>query len=93
MVDVRPGAGQALITQGRYAAVVDVPFLLGGLVSASLLREKLQEKGFTDVQVSEGKPAGFPLTGEGDYYVAVSWNKTPQVFDVPSAVTEHRKVG
>jgi hypothetical protein len=61
-------------------------------VSAPLLKSKLEEKGFTNVAVSEEKPAGFPLDGNADYYVAVSWNQAPKIFDVPSAVTEHRKV-
>lgn len=78
--------------KGRYAAVVDVPFLLGAIVSPALMKSKLEEKGFTDVLVSEEKPIGFPLTSDGDYYVAVSWNQAPKVFDVPDAVTEHRKV-
>lgn len=87
------GPGQELVQKGRYAAVVDVPFLLGAVVSASLLKSKLEEKGFTNVQVTEEKPAGFPLAADGDYYVAVSWNQAPKVFDVPDAVTDHRKVG
>jgi len=65
---------------------------LGALVSASLLKAKLEARGFTNVQVSEEKPKGFPLDGNADYYVAVSWNQAPKVFDVPSAVTEHRKI-
>jgi hypothetical protein len=84
--------GQQLVQQGRYVATVDVPFLLGALVSPALLKSKLEEKGFTGVSVSESKPAGFPLPGLADYYVAVSWNRTPQVFDVPDAVTSHRKI-
>ncbi len=84
--------GQELVQKGRYAAVVDVPFLLGALVSAPLLKTKLEEKGFTNVQVSEQKPLGFPLSSDGDYYVSVDWNRAPQAFTVPSAVTEHRKV-
>ena len=71
---------------------MDVPFLLGAIVSAPLLKSKLEEKGFTNVIVSEQKPPGFPLGAEGDYYVAVSWNQAPQVFDVPDAVTAHRKI-
>ena len=78
--------------QGRYVATVDVPFLLGAVVSADLLRSKLIEKGFTNVLVSEKKPASFPLMSEGDYYVSVDWQNAPKVFDVPGAVTEHRKV-
>jgi hypothetical protein len=57
-----------------------------------VLKGKLEEKGFTEVVVSEEKPAGFPLAGKGDYYVAVSWNHPPQIFDLPGAVTQHRKV-
>lgn len=72
--------------------MVDVPFLLGAIVSAPLLKSKLEEKGFVNVSVSEEKPAGFPLGSDGDYYVAVSWNQAPKVFDVPDAVTEHRKI-
>lgn len=77
---------------GRYVATVEVPFFLGPVVSAPLLKSKLEEKGFSNVQVSEEKPLTFPLASEGDYYVSVDWTKTPQAFDVPSAVVEHRKV-
>jgi hypothetical protein len=84
--------GQALLTKGRYAAVVDVPFLLGPVVSAPLLKRELEKKGFRNVGVFEEKPARFPLQGSGDYYVTVDWVNSPQVFDVPSAVTEYRKV-
>ena len=80
------------MSKGRYAAVVDTPFLLGALITPGLLKEKLEERGFSNVVVSEEKRAGFPLGSEGDYYVEVSWNRAPQVFDVPEAVTEHRKV-
>ena len=85
-------AGQEIVSKGRYAATVDVPFLASAFISAPLLKSRLEEKGFTNVVVSEQKPAGFPLAGSGDYYVAVSWNQAPKVFDVPSAVTDHRKV-
>lgn len=78
---------------GRYAATVDIPFLLGPVVSKELLTAKLAEKGFQNVVVSEERPPGFPLSSDGDYYVLVSWAKAPQVFDVPDAVVEHRKVG
>jgi hypothetical protein len=73
-------------------AVVDVPFLLGGLVTPGLLKGKLEEKGFREVFVSEDKSPSFPLSSEGDYYVGVSWKNAPQVFDVPSAVIEHGRV-
>ena len=78
--------------RGRYAATVSVPFPASMIASAPLLKSKLEEKGFTNVQVSEEKPPGFPLGSEGDYYVLVSWQQAPKVFDVPGAVTEHRKV-
>lgn len=78
--------------QGRYAATVDVPFLAAALISSSLLKSKLEEKGFTSVVVTDERPAGFPLGSEGDYYVLVSWPGAPKVFDVPDAVVEHRKV-
>ena len=78
--------------KGRYVATVDVPFLLGALITPSLLKEKLEEKGFTDVHVAEERPAGWPLTEDGDYYVSVGWNRAPSVFDVPDAVLAHRKV-
>lgn len=84
--------GEVLVQRGRYVATVDVPFLLGAVVSAPLLKSKLEDKGFTNVRVSEEKPLTFPLASEGDYYVTVDWNKSPQAFDVPSAVVEHRKV-
>lgn len=71
---------------------MDVPFLLGALVSAPLLKTKLEEKGFSSVVVSETRPAGFPLSGSADYYVSVSWQNSPKVFDVPDAVTAYRKV-
>lgn len=80
------------MSPGRYVATVNVPFLLGPVVSDSLLKEKLQGKGFTNVLVSEQKPLTFPLASVGDYYVTVDWNKSPQAFDVPSAVVEHKKV-
>jgi len=80
------------VQKGRYVAVVDIPFLLGPLVSPTLMKSKLEEKGFSNVQVSAEKPATFPLATSGDYYVSVDWNRPPQAFDVPSAVTEHRKV-
>lgn len=78
--------------KGRYAAVVDVPFFLSALASPALLKSKLEEKGFQNVAVSREKPPGFPLGSEGDYYVSVSWNRDPQVFDVPEAVVERKKV-
>jgi hypothetical protein len=81
-----------LVEKGSYVATVDVPFLLGAIVNAPLLKSKLEEKGFTNVSVAESKPAGFPLGGDADYYVTVSWNQNPKVFDVPSAVTAYRKV-
>lgn len=84
--------GQKLVQKGRYVAIVDVPFLLGAIVSAPLLKSKLEEKGFSNVVVAEKKPAGFPLPGSGDYYVSVSWNRPPKVFDVPDAVTSQKKV-
>lgn len=90
--DVVLKEGEVLVTQGRYVAVVDVPFLLGAVVSAPLIKQKLEEKGFKNVVVSEGKPAGFPLRSDGDYYVTVDWVNSPQAFDVPAAVIEHRKV-
>jgi hypothetical protein len=96
-VDVRAPAvvlkeGQELVQKGRYAAVVDVPFLLAPVISAPLIRSELEAKGFKNVRVSEDRPAGFPLQGGGDYYVTVDWTNLPQVFDVPGAVTEYRKV-
>jgi len=80
------------VQKGRYAATVDVPLLLGPIVTPALLKEKLEEKGFSNVRVAEKRPAGWPLGPDGDYYVMVSWTKVPQVFDVPDAVTAHRKV-
>lgn len=77
---------------GTYDATVNVPWLAQALVSPELLKRKLEEKGFTNVLVSEHEPPGWTLGPADDYYVRVSWNKPPQVFDVPSAVTSHRKV-
>lgn len=71
---------------------MDVPWLAKALVTPELLKQKLEEKGFTSVLVSENKPAGWPLGDADDYYVRVSWNSSPKVFDVPGAVTDHRKV-
>ena len=71
---------------------MDVPFLLGALVTPTLLKEKLEEKGFTQVAVAEERPAGWPLGQDGDYYVSVAWNRGPQIFDLPDAVVAHRKV-
>lgn len=90
--DVRLGAGQELVRPGTYLATVDVPWFAKALVSPELLKSKLEEKGFTGVVVSETKPTGWPLGDADDYYVRVSWNKPSQVFDVPEAVTSHRKV-
>ena len=81
-----------MLQRGRYVATVDVPFLLGPVVTPALLREKLAEKGFTDVVVSERRPASWPLEADGDYYVSVTWPSSPKVFEVPDAVLEHRKV-
>lgn len=78
--------------QGTYVANVNVPWLAQALVSPELLRQKLLEKGFDSVQVSEQMPPGWTLGPAGDYYVRVSWNRPPQVFDVPGAVTDYRKV-
>jgi hypothetical protein len=81
-----------VVRRGRYAANVVVPFPASMLVSASLLKSKLAEKGFTNVVVQEGRPSTWPLAGNADYYVTVDWASAPKVFDVPSAVTSHRKV-
>ena len=81
-----------MVQQGRYVATVDVPFLLGAVVTPGLLKSKLEEQGFTSVVVSESRPSSWPLGADGDYYVSVGWNRAPKVFDVPSAVVEHRKV-
>lgn len=87
------GPGQTVVQKGRYVATVDVPFLLGAIVSPELLKSKLEEKGFTSVEVAESRPPGWPLSADGDYYVSVGWLKSPKLFDVPDAVTEYRKVG
>jgi hypothetical protein len=81
-----------VLTKGRYVATADVSFPASMLASSDLIRSKLIEKGFTNVQVSDQKPAGFPLPGSGDYYVSVDWPSAPKVFDVPGAVTAHRKI-
>ena len=86
------GPGQELVQKGTYLATVDVPWLAKALVTPELLKQKLEEKGFTGVVVSESKPAGWPLADADDYYVRVSWNKPAQVFDVPEAVTDHRRI-
>ncbi len=84
--------GEELVQQGRYVAVASVPFPASLIASAPLIAQKLTEKGFSNVQVSTEKPAGFPLASEGDYYLSVTWKNAPQAFAVPSAVVEHRKV-
>lgn len=69
-----------------------VPWLAKAIVSPELLQQKLEEKGFTNVAVSEQMPPGWTLGPADDYYVTVSWANSPQAFDVPSQVTAHKKV-
>jgi len=78
-----------VLTRGAYAAVANVPWPASMLATPGLITRKLEDRGFTDVRVSEAKPPGFPLASSGDYYVSVQWPSDPKVFDVPSAVVEH----
>ncbi len=81
-----------MVQRGRYVATVDVPWLAKAIASPALVKQKLEEKGFSNVSVLESPPPGWPLGPADDYYVAVSWQNPPQVFKVPGAVTAYRKV-
>lgn len=86
------GPGQIRIDRGSYVANVDVPFPASIVATPSVIKQGLEDKGFSNVRVSESAPSNWPLSSDGDYFVTASWQNSAKVFDLPDAVTEHRKV-
>lgn len=67
-------------------ASVDVPFLVGALVSASAIRDGLRAKGLSPLLVTEERPPWWPGR-EADWYIRARFvGRQGRTLDVPGAV-------
>lgn len=64
-----------------YRAVVNVSAPMSWLASVNKVREHAMKAGFSNVSVSEGRPANWPGGITGDYYVSGVYQGAPKVFE------------
>lgn len=70
----------------RYRAIVSLPWYVPSAVaSPDKARAYAEDKGFTDVVVTDERPAGWP-DDDGDLWVEATWGRSGTYYDRPSAV-------
>lgn len=70
----------------RYRGCVEVPFFVPDSIVRGKLRPALAAKGFTDVDVDEARPAGWPDV-DCDFFVEATWGRSDETLERPNALT------
>lgn len=76
------GSALAVYPGRAYYAVLSTSGLASSVADEGKATAEAQSLGFTGVNVSKSRPAGFPGTASGDYYVSATYAGAPRYLDI-----------
>lgn len=84
--------GKVRVERGTYEANVTIDFPASLVVGTGNLASGIAGKGFTNVSVTDERPAGWGVAGDADYFVRATWPREPVLFDRPKAIGNFRRI-